>query len=119
MHVAQLVDARCWKDDERFRKTLQNTRDTLIKLYRKVLEFEMNCVCATASAWNAAARNVVGWNTIDQLMDSIKELDEQTIETIKLDCSEKVRDALLGQYQDVDPAMLRTGHQLPGAEQTP
>ncbi|KAG6163608.1 hypothetical protein E4U27_002427 [Claviceps purpurea] len=120
MHVAQLLDARCWKDDERFRKTLQNTRDTLIKLYRKVLEFEMNCVCATASAWNAAARNVVGWNTIDQLMDSIKELDEQTIETIKLHCSEKVRDALLGQYGDVDPgAIWRTGHQLPGAEQTP
>ena len=75
----------------------------LIKLNRKVLEFEMNCVCAAASAWNAAARNVVEWNTMDQLMNNIKQLEERVIETIKLNCLEKTRDTLLAQYRDMDP----------------
>ncbi|KAG5916210.1 hypothetical protein E4U42_007771 [Claviceps africana] len=116
MHAAHLLDARYWTDDDRFRKTQQATRDTLVKLNRKVLEFEMNCVCATASAWNAAARNVVEWNMMDQLMNNIKELDEQVIETIKLNCAEKTRDNLLAQYRDMDPVSPSTGHGLSGAD---
>ncbi|KAG6010205.1 hypothetical protein E4U21_007682 [Claviceps maximensis] len=116
MHCAHLLDARCWKDDDRFRKTQQATKDVLIKLNRKVLEFEMNCVCATASAWNAAARNVVEWNKMDQLVNNIKQLDEQIIETIKLNCVEKDRDILLAQFRDMDPVSTSTGHSLSGAD---
>ncbi|KAG5975286.1 hypothetical protein E4U55_007747 [Claviceps digitariae] len=118
MHTAHLLDARYWKDDDRFRKRQQATKDMLVKLNRKVLEFEMNCVCATASAWNAAARNVVEWNRMDQLMNNIKELDEQVIETIKLNCPENARDTLLAHYRDMDPASTSTGHRLSGADAT-
>ncbi|KAG5932602.1 hypothetical protein E4U53_001250 [Claviceps sorghi] len=116
MHAAHLLDARCWRDDDRFRKGQQATRDMLVKVNRKVLEFEMNCVCATASAWNAAARNVVEWNMMDQLMNNIKELDEQVIETIRLNCGEKTRDNLLAQYRDLDPVSTSTGHAVSGAD---
>ncbi|KAG6013771.1 hypothetical protein E4U54_006342, partial [Claviceps lovelessii] len=122
MHNAHLLDARCWRDDDRFRRAQQATRDMLVKLNRKVLEFEMNCVCATASAWNAGARNVVEWNKMEQLMNNIKQLDEQVIETIKLNCSDKDRESLLAQYRDMDPASTSTststGHGLSGADAT-
>lgn len=100
--AAQLQVAGSWEDHDKFRQHQSATRDMLVRLNGRVLEFEMNCVCAAASAWNAGARNVVGWNTMDQLVDSIIKLEEQVIETVEQNCTAKVRDTLLMQYRDVD-----------------
>ncbi|QPH10595.1 hypothetical protein C2857_001983 [Epichloe festucae Fl1] len=91
-----------WEDHDKFRQNQSATRDMLVKLNGRVLEFEMNCVCATASAWNAGARNVVRWNTMDQLVDSIIKLEEQVIEIVEQNCTAKVRNTLLMQYRDMD-----------------
>lgn len=100
--AAQLQVPGSWEDHDKFRQNQSATRDMLVKLNGRVLEFEMNCVCATASAWNAGARNVVRWNTMDQLVDSIIKLEEQVIEIVEQNCTAKVRNTLLMQYRDMD-----------------
>lgn len=52
-------------------------RESLAHLYRGVLELEMNCVCAAASAWNPAAKNVVGWAGLGGLATAIKDADNR------------------------------------------
>ncbi|KAK2593274.1 hypothetical protein QQS21_009039 [Conoideocrella luteorostrata] len=101
-HLAELLRDGSWDADKEFSEQQSAAKEQLVKLNRNVLEFEMNCVCATASAWNAAARNVVGWNTLDQLVNSIHELDEQIVKVIKQSCTENVQDNILQQYRDVD-----------------
>ncbi|KAJ4160277.1 hypothetical protein NW754_003403 [Fusarium falciforme] len=59
--------------------SLTPVRQTLLDLYRRILEYEMNIVCAAASAWNMAARNVVdwqGWRTMD---DAVREKDVEVM----------------------------------------
>lgn len=102
MHLAQLLLSSSWQAEQNFRQQQSNVREKLIKLYRKVLELEMNCVCATASAWNTAAKNVVGWNTLDKLVNILVELDEQVVDIIKQHCAEKTREILLPRYLDLD-----------------
>ncbi|KAF4121417.1 hypothetical protein GMORB2_1824 [Geosmithia morbida] len=55
----------------------KNAKDNIVGLYCHVLEFEMNCICATASAWNQVAKNMVRWGTIGELVDTIRQDDEQ------------------------------------------
>ncbi|TWU74956.1 hypothetical protein ED733_005369 [Metarhizium rileyi] len=102
MHLAQLLLASSWEVDQRFREQKNETREKLVRLYRKVLEFEMNCVCATASAWNTAAKNVVGWSTMDKLVNSILDLDRQVVQIVETHCAEGIRSTLLHQCSDLD-----------------
>ncbi|KND92548.1 hypothetical protein TOPH_02895 [Tolypocladium ophioglossoides CBS 100239] len=71
MHLAQLPSSE------------PQQRETLVRLYRWVLEFEMNCVCATASAWNAAAKNVVGWAGLCKLTQTIREADDKVAAIVR------------------------------------
>ncbi|KAM6480724.1 hypothetical protein HDV62DRAFT_102733 [Trichoderma sp. SZMC 28011] len=75
MHLSELIMASAWKSDADFLEQRDRTRERLLKLYRKVLEFEMNCVCAAASSWNNAAKNVVGWHKLGAMVREIEELD--------------------------------------------
>ncbi|KAL7785935.1 hypothetical protein V8C37DRAFT_405627 [Trichoderma ceciliae] len=75
MHLSELMLASGWKNDDDFNSQRDRTRERLLKLYRKVLEFEMNCVCAAASSWNNAAKNVVGWHGLGALVREIEQLD--------------------------------------------
>lgn len=74
----------------------------------------MNCVCATASAWNAAAKNVVRWATMDQLVRSVVELDEQLVGVVRAHCTARVQDSLLVHYRDCDVSAPGPGHEANG-----
>ncbi|KAL7941385.1 hypothetical protein V8C42DRAFT_335020 [Trichoderma barbatum] len=77
MHLSELILASAWRSDSDFYSQRDQTRQRLLKLYRKVLEFEMNCVCAAASSWNHAAKNVVGWHKLGAMVREIEELDAE------------------------------------------
>lgn len=76
MSLSQFLIVQNWDDAQDFRNLQDPTRRTLRDLYRKVLEFEMNSVCAAASAWNIAAKNVVDWHGWRDMIDSIREIDD-------------------------------------------
>lgn len=77
MHLSELLLGSAWKNDDDFHRQRDRTRERLLILYRKVLEFEMNCVCAAASSWNNAAKNVVGWHGLGTLVREIEDLDAE------------------------------------------
>ncbi|EHK44646.1 hypothetical protein TRIATDRAFT_6711, partial [Trichoderma atroviride IMI 206040] len=82
MHLSELMLASGWKSDADFNREQNGVKERLVKLYRKVLEFEMNCVCAAASTWNNAAKNVVGWHALGSLVRDIETLDDELAELI-------------------------------------
>jgi hypothetical protein len=77
MHLSEILLASAWKNDFDFNAQRDRTRDRLLQLYRKVLEFEMNCVCAAASSWNIAAKNIVGWHGLGAIVREIEEMDNE------------------------------------------
>lgn len=90
MHLTHLLQCPSWIDAEdfearqhEFRYRRDRAKDVILRVYRRVLEFEMNCVCATASAWNSVARHTVRWQSLGKLVDSILELDEQLHELVE------------------------------------
>ncbi|KAG8423358.1 hypothetical protein J3458_000260 [Metarhizium acridum] len=109
MHLAQLLLANSWGAEHQYREQRHALRERLVKLYQKVLELEMNCVCATASAWNTAAKNVVGWNTLDKLVNNLLHMDAQVVEIIEKHCAERIRETLLQENQDLDMSWTTGG----------
>lgn len=84
MHLTHLLQCPSWVDADDFEARHKEfayrrdkAKDAVLRLYKRVLEFEMNCVCATASAWNQVAKHAVRWQTIGQLIDDICEADEK------------------------------------------
>lgn len=82
MNLTHLLRCPLWRDaddfekhQEEFRARREHCREAILNLYRRVLEFEMNCVCATASAWNSVARHTVRWNGLGELNEQIREAD--------------------------------------------
>lgn len=63
----------------------------------------MNCVCAAASAWNPAAKNVVGWHGLANLVDAIKGADKEIVEIITSSTTPVTRVRLLKSYKDLEP----------------
>ena len=102
MHLAQLPLGGSWEAYHQLQDEQRNIREKLVKLYRKVLELVMNCVCATASSWNAAAKNVVKWNTLDNLINTICDLDEQVAQIVRQNCHARAKEALLERFKDLD-----------------
>ncbi|KAK5996467.1 hypothetical protein PT974_01801 [Cladobotryum mycophilum] len=101
-HLSELMISSNWKDDRDFRRQQPHTREYIVTLYRKVLEFQMNCVCAAASTWNHAARNVVGWKDMGSLVESIRDADRQIIEEMERFAKESTKETLLGYSKDLD-----------------
>lgn len=85
----------------------EGARDSTVRLYRRVLEFEMNCICATASAWNQVAKNAVRWSTIGELVDTICQDDEQLVALVNDAMSQMPqRQQLLERDTDLDVEVL-------------
>ena len=89
MHLTHLMQCPSWVDagdfearQHEFATRRDRSRDAITKVYRGVLEFEMNCVCAAASAWNSVAKHAVQWKTIDKMVDGIFESDETARELV-------------------------------------
>jgi hypothetical protein len=79
MSLARCTYPSSWTSPEDYERLQLQVRQTLLDLYRRILEYEMNIVCAAASAWNMAARNVVdwqGWRTMD---DAVREKDVEVM----------------------------------------
>ncbi|ODA80881.1 hypothetical protein RJ55_03841 [Drechmeria coniospora] len=95
----------------------ESTRAILVRLYRKVLELEMNCVCATAGAWNSAAKNVVGWTSLGTLVAEIVELDRRVRALVEKEGEVGVREMLLAMDVDLDLEPVEDSA-TPSAEET-
>ncbi|KAM0454791.1 hypothetical protein ACHAPV_008164 [Trichoderma viride] len=102
MHLSELMLASGWKSDADFNREQNGVKERLLKLYRKVLEFEMNCVCAAASTWNNAAKNVVGWHAMGSLVRDIETLDEELAELINKYVAKGVAGSILKYNSDLE-----------------
>lgn len=101
MHLSELLLASGWKSDADFNREQDGMRERLLKLYRKVLEFEMNCVCAAASTWNNAAKNVVGWHALGSLVRDIETLDDEIATLINTYIARGVAESILRYNSDL------------------
>lgn len=114
MNLTHLLRCPLWHDaddferrQEEFRASRDRCRDAVLRLYRRVLEFEMNCVCATASAWNSVARHTVRWNGLAELNEQILEADRVARELVMEHVVETTRQArMLSLDVDLDVEAL-------------
>lgn len=102
MSLACLLLKDSWHDEENFETRYRDTKDYLTKLYRKILEFEMNCICASASAWNAAAKHVVSWNNMSSLVQVIEDMDAELVKQIEQNATTAMQQSLLRCNRDLD-----------------
>ncbi|KAI9150247.1 hypothetical protein HJFPF1_10005 [Paramyrothecium foliicola] len=100
MFLTQLLLPASWRDQKDFHSKKDEARDMVIAQYRRVLEFEMNCVCATATSWNMAAKNVVGWQGLGKLDESIREGNDELRAFIEKYCIEAVSSRLVALDRD-------------------
>lgn len=101
MLLSQFLSQETWEDYEDFRNLQETTRRTLLDLYRKTLEFEMNCVCASASAWNMAAKNVVDWHGWKGMNTAIREIDDLICRDIDKHGTKSAKERLLRSADDM------------------
>lgn len=101
MHLSEILLASAWKNDLDFNAQRDRTRDRLLQLYRKVLEFEMNCVCAAASSWNIAAKNIVGWHGLGAIVREIEELDNEMTALMVTHIDKGVAENIMRYNQDL------------------
>lgn len=59
----------------------------------------MNCVCASASGWNPAAKNVVSWNALAKMVTTIQDNDAELFENVQ-DASTKQN--MMQLYKDLE-----------------
>ena len=102
MDLVRLLQRPLWDKNADYSTRGYKARDAILRLYRKILEYEMNCVCATASAWNTVAKHVVRWNSMGKLIEEIVEADEVIREFVKTCLVEEQRDRLLQLNADLD-----------------
>lgn len=102
MTLSSLLLPGSWQNDSAFRTRQDAIRHQISRQYRKLLEFEMNCVCAAASAWNPAAKNVVDWNGLAGMVDNIQEADEAILDCIKANTTPVTKHKLLKAYKDLE-----------------
>lgn len=76
MLLPRVLHVKSWNFPADHQRICPQVRQTLIDLYRRLLEYEMNIVCAAGSAWNMAARNVVDWKGWTAMIDAVREKDD-------------------------------------------
>ncbi|KAJ3491960.1 hypothetical protein NLG97_g5488 [Lecanicillium saksenae] len=103
MSIASLLLPGSWQKDATFRSQQDAVRDQVSRQYRRILEFEMNCVCAAASVWNPAAKNVVDWNGLPGMVMAIQDADGEILERIKSSMTTVTRYNLSKSYKDLEP----------------
>ncbi len=83
MSLTRMLFPGSWDDVENFRLKRQELYETIVRQYRRILEFEMNCVCASASGWNPAAKNVVSWHGLADMVAVIQDSDAALFEIVQ------------------------------------
>lgn len=111
MRLAQLLEPKSWADESLFASRRAQSRDTLVSLYRSVLELEMNCVCASNGQTNADAMDVVSWDDIRGLLSDIMRADEGVVDMVMQHCVDPVKEELLGLDADFKPPEEGQGEQ--------
>ncbi|PHH59128.1 hypothetical protein CDD81_3704 [Ophiocordyceps australis] len=91
MALAHVVEPSSWTHKSDYLRHQDATRASLLGLYRAVLELEMNCVCAAASIWNMAAKNVIGWASLGELLEAICQADAHVAELVEHHCTPSTR----------------------------
>lgn len=107
MHLPILLKAaaRHDADDLALRQNSANEQrctKAVLLLYRRVLELEMNCVLASASAWNSVARHTVRWNSLESLNEDVRQADEAVKKLVEEEVGDGPRERLLAWEQDLD-----------------
>ncbi|KLU85947.1 hypothetical protein MAPG_04966 [Magnaporthiopsis poae ATCC 64411] len=77
MALSRVLLRESWSNDAEFQRFREVLDDKMVALYRKLLEFEVRCVCAWASPFLAAAKDMVGWHGWDDLVTSIKTVESE------------------------------------------
>ncbi|KAF4998319.1 hypothetical protein FGRMN_3199 [Fusarium graminum] len=91
-----------WISQPEFQRLQPYIRQTLLDLYRRILEYEMNTVCAAASAWNMAARNVVDWHGWKAMADAVHEKDAELMGLVEKNGTDEAR-ALMEVHRKLAP----------------
>ncbi|KAF7549485.1 hypothetical protein G7Z17_g6368 [Cylindrodendrum hubeiense] len=81
--LPHILHRSAWQEERDYLRLREHTREALLVLYRRILECEMNCVCAAASTWNRAARNVVDWQGWQAMAEKMREADEELSQDIE------------------------------------
>lgn len=116
MALPYLLLRDSWKQGADFDRLADSTRDRISRIARKALEFEMNVICATASAWNAQAKNTVRWANLPNLVAELLEMDQELAEHIEAYAGESVVAEFARRYRDfVEPPPDETTEQ-PGQQ---
>ncbi|KAK7397747.1 hypothetical protein QQX98_012888 [Neonectria punicea] len=88
--LPHILHQGAWQHQRDYLRLREHTRDAVLALCRRILECEMNCVCAAASAWNRAARNVVDWHGWQAMADRIREADEELARDVERYATEEI-----------------------------
>ena len=102
MDLAGLLTPTAWADYRLYCELLNLVRDLLVRLYRMLLELEMNCVCATASTWNMAAKHAVAWKELPGLTQTIRDLDAKVVAIVGDHGVPVFRNAAMAKYADLE-----------------
>ncbi|KAK0386767.1 hypothetical protein NLU13_6603 [Sarocladium strictum] len=95
MHLSLLLLGDNWRDLQLFTERKDQVRSAILDLYARLLEFEMNCICASASSWNNAAKHVVPWQGLPELVRELQEADARMAQLVDETAADKVRGDLL------------------------
>lgn len=104
MHLSLLLLGDNWQDLNVFMEKHENTRTALVDLYARLLEFEMNCICASASSWNNAAKHVVAWQGFPDLVKELEEADAEMYRFVEEHAAEKIKADLLSRNRTMELA---------------
>ncbi|KAJ4270533.1 hypothetical protein NW762_002220 [Fusarium torreyae] len=91
MTLSRALHPSSWTSYEDFQRLQPHVRQTLLDLYRRILEYEMNIVCAAASAWNMAARNVVDWHGWKAMGDAVRDKDDELMSDVEKNGTDEAR----------------------------
>ncbi|KAF4974413.1 hypothetical protein FZEAL_8687 [Fusarium zealandicum] len=114
MALPRTLHPASWSSPEDFQRIQPHVRQTLLDLYRRILEYEMNIVCAAASAWNMAARNVVDWQGWEAMDDAVRAKDHELMADVKRYGTDELK-ALLKERRASKPKGGGRGGSLSGS----
>ncbi|KAF5227902.1 hypothetical protein FAUST_11461 [Fusarium austroamericanum] len=102
MTLHRALHPSSWTSLPEFQRLQPHLRQTLLNLYRRILEYEMNIVCAAASAWNMAARNVVDWHGWKARSDAVRDTDAELMSQVDKSGTDEAK-ALMEVQRKLDP----------------
>jgi hypothetical protein len=118
MHLSLLLLGDNWQDLQLFTERQEATRSAIVDLYARLLEFEMNCICASASSWNNAAKHVVPWQGLPELVRELEEANTQMVKLVEENAAEKIREDLLRKNRSLELVVPQRKESMAALSQT-